>query len=138
MIREDAKPEVYTLDRVAEAMREELQSSPEVNRLHEQGQALLHELLSSIVKNAHTVTQAKSVEDVPGAKAPKGLDRLKGEERRQAEHVVLQQVKRAGTKLYIEGLRHRVEQATKQGVPSDHPMVTSFEGAIKQIKGADQ
>ena len=136
---EKAKPDISEL-LSSDKLHAKLQASPIVQKMEQEGKALVRGTLQQVFKQAQGVMKATSLQDLQNKTGThlKGMDKLNQvpqQERQAAEQAILNSTKKAMKKFYEANLGAQVKQALKSGVPQDSPYITDIQSVINKIKG---
>lgn len=116
-----------------------LANSPKVQQMTKTGQDTVRGTLQGVFKQAQSVLQAKSLQDIQaklGKKLP-GMDKLAQvpqQERARAEQDLLKGIRAGMKEFYVKQLEGQVKAAIAAGVPNDHPYVRDYQSVITRIK----
>jgi hypothetical protein len=144
VVREDAnggerpKPDISEL-LSSDKLHAKLQNSPIVQRMEQEGKALVRNTLQQVFKQAQGVMKATSLQDLQNKTGThlKGMDKLNKvpqQERKAAEQAILSSTKKAMKAFYTKNLEAQVKQAIQAGVPQDSPYVQDIQTAISHVK----
>ena len=116
-----------------------VQQSPVVQKMEQEGKAMVRATLQSVFTQAVGVMKATNLQDLQhktGAKL-KGLEKFEqeaGDDKQKAEQALLQGTKRSMKDFYVQNLEGQVKQALAAGVEENSPFVQDYKRTIQKIK----
>jgi hypothetical protein len=116
-----------------------IQNSPVVQKMEQEGQAIVHDTLSKVFKQASGALSAKSLQQLQQKTGVhlKGMDQLNQipqQQRAQAEQALLKGAHNSIKEFYIKNLEGQVKAAHEAGVPDSHPYIQDYNSVIAKIK----
>ena len=120
-------------------LKARLQQSRVVQKMEQEGRAIVRSTLQQVFKQAQGVMSANSLYDLQNKTGSrlKGLDKLaqmQPQERQKAEATLLAGTKKSMKEFYVKNLEGQLKQAIEAGVPQDSPYVQDYLHFIVKIK----
>jgi hypothetical protein len=114
--------------------------SPKLNKMQQDATAIYKDTLRQIYSQAEELLKkAKSIEDLEKISKKKIPDlekikKLQGEERVNAENILLNGVRKSMKEFYIKNLTQQIETVLKAGIPEESQFVQDYRSTIQKIK----
>ena len=115
-------------------------NSPKMKEMQQTATALYRDSLNDVYKQVDDLfSRARTIEDIKKLTKKQipelaEIEKLQGQEKENAEKLILQGARKAMKDFYIKNLTDQVEGVIKAGIPEDSQYVKDFRQTIQKIK----
>lgn len=114
-----------------------IEHNPRIKTMQDATRKAVNATLTAVVSKFEKLSRARTLQDIKGligdTKGFAKLNELKPDERKQAEEVIVDAVKKGARDIYKKNIETALQRMLDAGIPKSHPLVKEYEKVISKI-----